>query len=147
MWFKTVCSSRGDPVRLTGRENAFLLDDYDPFSRLHTKEKLTSPVSSFECELIGSCFLLTAACDVGWFGEDCSSRCHCHESLPCRQEDGLCPRGCSPGWTGRTCNTGQSLVVHPQSQLQCVVAWHADALKQEVRTQCEDMFQICKRTK
>ncbi|KAL8576548.1 hypothetical protein ACOMHN_003106 [Nucella lapillus] len=57
------------------------------------------------------------SCQIGWYNADCSARCHCRRADLCRREDGVCLTGCSPGWTGASCNTGNPM---PEASFHCL---------------------------
>lgn len=46
------------------------------------------------------------ACQVGYYGKDCTGRCsiHCYYTSLCDRFTGLCTRGCKAGWTGNMCD-------------------------------------------
>lgn len=46
-------------------------------------------------------------CDVGKFGQNCSSLCgHCLEKEQCHYINGTCPKGCDSGYHGSDCTRG-----------------------------------------
>lgn len=48
-----------------------------------------------------------AACDNGYFGNNCANRCYCLTE-PCSKGDGMCPpSGCNEGGNGDSCNEGR----------------------------------------
>jgi len=49
-------------------------------------------------------FIVTE-CDEGYFGDKCTSHCHCLSGT-CNHINGRCKGGqCGLGWTGDNCNT------------------------------------------
>lgn len=50
-------------------------------------------------------FLLTLACSYGLFGQDCIVKCN-DTCTGCNNVNGLCDRGCHPGWRGEYCENG-----------------------------------------
>jgi len=52
-------------------------------------------------------FCLGVECDDGYFGENCTEKCHCSDGDICSKENGLCPSNCAAGWNGTSCQDGQ----------------------------------------
>ena len=42
------------------------------------------------------------ACPDGYFGDDCLAKCN-STCTGCNKADGVCDRGCHPGWKGSYC--------------------------------------------
>ena len=57
--------------------------------------------------------LFMSACPIGKYGINCTNYCHCRSNTIYNQPgcyfNGSCPAGCVDGWTGTTCNTGNTL--------------------------------------
>lgn len=49
-------------------------------------------------------FLL--ACSYGFFGQNCTEKCR-DTCTGCNNENGVCDRGCHPGWRGNYCDRGR----------------------------------------
>jgi hypothetical protein len=50
--------------------------------------------------------LFFVECDLGTFGNNCSSNCHCINET-CNPMNGTCPDGgCQPGYKDDNCSTG-----------------------------------------
>lgn len=46
---------------------------------------------------------LLLVCPAGYFGQNCSMECR-DTCTGCNNENGLCDRGCHPGWKGNHCD-------------------------------------------
>ena len=53
-----------------------------------------------------------AACPSGTFGKDCASTCPCQNGAACDKVNGTCYCSTIQGYTGLTCDTGESRVAH-----------------------------------
>ena len=51
-------------------------------------------------------FLCHTACPYGLFGDDCTDECN-ENCTGCNNVNGLCDRGCNPGWMGDYCDIGR----------------------------------------
>lgn len=46
-------------------------------------------------------------CENGQYGQDCKNVCgHCADQLQCHHVNGVCLKGCNPGYTGNNCTQG-----------------------------------------
>lgn len=51
------------------------------------------------------------ACDVGTYGENCSTLCgHCFETKQCHHINGTCINGCNSGYHGLLCTDGKHIL-------------------------------------
>lgn len=55
------------------------------------------------CKLIYLCYI---ACPYGLFGQNCTGKCN-DTCTGCNNINGLCDRGCRPGWKGDYCDIGR----------------------------------------
>ena len=46
--------------------------------------------------------LIFLACQYGSYGQNCTQTC-CYKCTGCNNVNGVCDRGCLPGWTGYKC--------------------------------------------
>ena len=56
-------------------------------------------------------------CEVGNYGDDCKSTCGNCKISPCDFETGLCDGGCSAGWKGARCKSGECLDLRMECEL------------------------------
>lgn len=54
-------------------------------------------------------FYYPPACPSGWYGFNCSQECGPNCIPSCDRVDGVCTRGCQPGWKGPYCDTSNVL--------------------------------------
>ena len=50
---------------------------------------------------------MTSECPLGTHGDRCTLDCPPNCKDECSQQTGYCNRGCNPGYTGNTCETGK----------------------------------------
>lgn len=55
-------------------------------------------------------FHIFTACPYGFFGEECSEKCH-PTCKNCNIFNGFCNFGCNPGWEGDFCHKGNNIVL------------------------------------
>ena len=58
-----------------------------------------------------------ADCEAGSYGYDCKSTCGNCKISPCDFETGLCDGGCSAGWKGARCKSGECLDLRIEYEL------------------------------
>lgn len=56
-------------------------------------------------------FLSLTACLPGWYGQNCTNKCH-QNCLSCNRFNGDCTFGCKPGWKGINCENGKDMLIY-----------------------------------
>lgn len=65
---------------------------------------------------------LLTACFDGFFGQNCANECN-SKCNGCNNVNGLCERGCDPGWRGDYCGIGQHIFHIQIKYLYLYICW------------------------
>lgn len=71
---------------------------------------------------------LLLVCRTGYFGQDCAMKCR-DTCTGCNNINGLCDKGCHPGWKGDYCDERNGF----KYVLRCIL-WYGISLKQQLLT-------------